>query len=148
MKTAPGRKKVPWWVRVARSVGVLQMPLGDRGERAAARFLRKKGLKLIARNRVHGKGEIDIIALDANDLVFIEVRTRRSDAYMTPEQSIRYWKRKTLTSTVRRLMRKQKARDTDRLRARIDVVAVIWPVGAKRPKEIRWHRGVVAVATW
>jgi putative endonuclease len=145
MKTAPGRRKVGWWVRVGRSLGVLERPLGDRGEIAAAKYLRKRGVRIVARNRVKGKGEIDLIGIEAEFVVFVEVRTRRSEAYMRPENSIRYWKRKTIVATVRALMRRHSKVG---LRPRIDVVAVVWPRGEKRPREIRWHRGVIAASSW
>jgi putative endonuclease len=51
--------------------------IGNLGEKFALEFLQKKGYKLIEKNWRHGKtGEIDIIFLDNNDLVFVEVKTR------------------------------------------------------------------------
>ncbi|HUO07258.1 MAG TPA: YraN family protein [Phycisphaerae bacterium] len=145
MRTAPGRKKVSWVGWLAQRVGLRRMPLGDRGEIAAAKFLRKQGVKIVARNRVHGKGEIDLIGIEGEFLVFVEVRTRRSEGYMRPEDSIRYRKRKKLVGTVRGLMRRHWKKG---LRPRIDVVAVVWPAGERRPAEIRWHRGVIGVGGW
>lgn len=52
--------------------------LGDFGERVAAHRLEAAGLQIVGRNvRVPG-GEIDIVARDGDDLVFVEVRTRRA----------------------------------------------------------------------
>jgi putative endonuclease len=62
--------------------------LGDSGERVAALFLEQRGYKIIARNFRTRLGEIDLIAEDADGLVFIEVRTRRGDAAGTPEESL------------------------------------------------------------
>ncbi len=145
MREAPGRKRRTFWQRAGQAIGILPRPLGDRGEAYAARFLRKQGMKIIARNRTHGKGEIDLIAIDGNHLVFIEVRTRSSQNYMTPENSIRYGKRKKLIATVRALLR---THGRDGLTPRIDVIAIIWPKDAKKPTTVRHHRGVIPVAAW
>lgn len=52
--------------------------LGAAGEAVAARFLRARGYRILARNRRSEGGEIDIIARDpAGPIVFVEVRTRR-----------------------------------------------------------------------
>ena len=63
-------------------------PLGERGENLAARELRDKGYKIIARNFKCVMGEIDIIARDGKTLVFVEVKTRASDDSVTPEEQI------------------------------------------------------------
>lgn len=51
--------------------------LGRRGEDAAAEHLRRRGLEILARNVRTAAGEIDIIALDADVVVFVEVKARR-----------------------------------------------------------------------
>ena len=50
---------------------------GNFGEDAAAKLLKKKGYKILARNHVEGDGEIDIIAADSEFTVFVEVKTRK-----------------------------------------------------------------------
>lgn len=54
----------------------LKRLLGDRGERSAAKYLRKNKYKVLHRNYVIGKLEVDIIAENADHLVFAEVKTR------------------------------------------------------------------------
>jgi len=51
---------------------------GDAGERAAARFLRRLGFKIVCRQYRNEFGELDLIAIDGDWLVFVEVNTRRS----------------------------------------------------------------------
>ncbi len=51
--------------------------LGRRGEQLAARSLRARGFRLLARNARTARGEIDLIAFDGIALVFVEVKTRR-----------------------------------------------------------------------
>jgi putative endonuclease len=62
--------------------------LGQRGEDIAVACLRRSGYAIVARNWRCAVGEIDIIARDGECLVFVEVRTRRGDAYGSPEESI------------------------------------------------------------
>ena len=120
-------------------------PLGERGEACAAKYLKRKGYRLIVRNRRHKEGEIDLIVMNKEFLVFVEVRTRSSQDFMTPEMSIRKDKRETVIRTVRRLIRKHK---TAGLRPRIDVIAIIWPEGAKEPSIVRHHEGAIRLAIW
>lgn len=62
--------------------------LGNFGERVAASHLESKGYEILERNWSTREGEIDIIASRGTDLVFVEVRTRRSRSFGTPEESV------------------------------------------------------------
>jgi putative endonuclease len=62
--------------------------LGDWGEDAAGRFLEKQGFQILDRNYRCRWGEIDLVAQDGDDLVFVEVRTRKSKLFGTPQESI------------------------------------------------------------
>ena len=64
--------------------------LGENGENIAAEYLKKKGYKIIERNRHFSRScEIDIIALDKkNTLVFVEVKTRKTDLCGNPLEAI------------------------------------------------------------
>lgn len=63
-------------------------PLGKQGESIAARHLKRAGYKILTKNAVCGKYEIDIIARDGDTIVFVEVKTRRSNAFLDPEANI------------------------------------------------------------
>lgn len=70
--------------------------VGRQGEEISCRFLQKQDYKIIDRNfRIRG-GEIDIIAIDGNTLVYVEVKTRTSHRFGLPEESITYNKLKFL----------------------------------------------------
>ena len=73
--------------------------LGKWGEDVAARFLQQKGLKILERNWRCEEGELDIIALEGDTVVVVEVRTRTSDAYGAPEESLTYHKRRHLENS-------------------------------------------------
>jgi putative endonuclease len=143
-----GRKLEPpvgWWQRLLALLRLKEMSLGDRGEAYAARYLKKRGMRIIARQRRAKGGEIDLIALEDTWVVFVEVRTRTSESFMTPEQSVRYWKKRAVTRTARNLMRRHMNKG---FTPRGDLVAIIWPAGAKEPTEVRHHKGVLPVARW
>lgn len=72
---------------------------GIKGEDHAVQFLKNKGYKIIDRNfRIRG-GEIDIIALDEDTLVFVEVKARHTREFGSPLEAITYWKLKSLVKT-------------------------------------------------
>ncbi|MEK7756799.1 MAG: YraN family protein, partial [Planctomycetota bacterium] len=53
--------------------------MGRQGERAAARYLRRRCYRILARNYRCFAGEIDLIASQAATIVFVEVKTRQPD---------------------------------------------------------------------
>lgn len=61
---------------------------GSRGEQLAADYLDRAGLTVLERNFRCRAGEIDLVAQDGNELVFVEVRTRVGSAFGTPEESV------------------------------------------------------------
>lgn len=62
--------------------------IGKEGEDIAAKYLKEKGFEIIARNYHYSHGEIDIIANDKNQLVFVEVKSRINLDYGEPEYAI------------------------------------------------------------
>ncbi|MDD2234064.1 MAG: YraN family protein [Desulfitobacteriaceae bacterium] len=98
--------------------------LGQEGEDYAANFLVEAGLIIIKRNYRCPKGEIDIIARDQQDLVFVEVRTRSSEVRGWGEESITGLKRRRLQSIVSYFLLEQGYRAWPRMR--FDLVALRW----------------------
>jgi putative endonuclease len=74
-------------------------PRGEHGESLAAEFLRGEGLTITARNYSCRFGEIDLIARDGNTVVFVEVRSRASNAFGGAAASITAAKREKLLKT-------------------------------------------------
>lgn len=72
---------------------------GRSGEETAVIYLQKKGYKIIGRNFKSKFGEIDIVALDGNVLVFVEVKTRWSREYGYPEEAVTPWKLRSIIKT-------------------------------------------------
>jgi putative endonuclease len=94
---------------------------GESGERVAEKFLTEKGFRLIERNYRYERGEIDLIFDDHGILVFIEVKTRSSDAYGEPEDSITPRKRKKIRKVAEAYLWKKNIKDTE---CRFDVGAI------------------------
>lgn len=117
-------------------------PLGARGEAAAAGFLERLGYRIVARNvrapigRTRAgalvRGELDIVAFDGDTLVFVEVKTRTSDALAEPESAVTQSKRRRLIRTARRYRRLVGPFEAP---FRFDVVGVVWRENL--PPEIR-----------
>lgn len=74
-------------------------PIAIKGEDLATIFLKKKGYRIIERNFRKGYGEIDIVAVKDNTLVFVEVKTRTGNLYGSPLEQISYFKLKSLVKT-------------------------------------------------
>jgi len=69
---------------------------GNEGEEHAATYLKKNGLRVIDRQWTCSFGEIDLVCKEKDEWVFVEVKSRRSDAYGYPEESVNASKRKHL----------------------------------------------------
>lgn len=76
--------------------GESERGLGHYGEELAAALLQERGMIILARNWRRREGEIDIVAKEGEDFVFVEVKTRRSHRYGWPEDSISQRKIKKL----------------------------------------------------
>jgi len=95
--------------------------LGAGGERLAATWLLARGMRVLERNWRCSYGELDIIAEDGPEIVFVEVKTRRGQAMGTPEDAITPTKRKRLVASAQSYLLEHGWEDR---MFRIDVVAV------------------------
>lgn len=94
---------------------------GALGEKIAAEFLRKNGYNILTKNYRCQEGEIDIIAERQETLVFIEVRTKRSWRFGSPEESITQIKKERLKTLAERYGQEHEGLPSN---WRIDLVAV------------------------
>ena len=94
---------------------------GILGEKLAGDFLKKRGYRIVETNYRCPEGEVDIIARHKNFLVFIEVRTKTSLKFGSPEESITPAKKERLRAVASHY---QQAHDSLPQSWRIDVVAV------------------------
>ena len=98
-----------------------RLSLGRWGEEQAVIFLRRLGMKIVERNFRAPVGEIDIIARQGRTLVFIEVKTRRSSAFGTPQEAVGPTKQRQIVRTAQWYLGDGQWR---RLQPRFDVIAV------------------------
>jgi putative endonuclease len=120
-----------------------QRGVWKRGERAAARAMRRAGCRVIARNLVLGPGEIDLLCFDkrAEEFVVVEVKARidHGDG-RRPEDAITAAKKRKLVQLVRALQREERVRGRA---IRVDVVAVVFAPGVRKAMSVtRYERAV------
>jgi len=106
------------------------LALGKRGELLAAELLKRRGLRLLARNYRCPVGEVDLIVLDkstrrefgAETIAFVEVKTRSSDRYTDPAAAVNAEKRRRLRKVAGYYLA---GRNADGFNVRFDVVSIV-----------------------
>jgi len=132
--------------------------LGEQGEALAAKYLVKNGYRLVLSNfkvpvgrnskGVSVTGEIDIIALDGETLVFIEVKTRRSDEFTPVITAVDTRKQRQIIRTAKVYRKIFGIRD---MPYRYDVVTVLMPKHAEPTIELTkgfWSESKFRKRTW
>ena len=99
-----------------------RLALGAWGEDQAVEYLRQQGIKIIERNFRTPVGEIDIIARHKSVLLFVEVKTRRSNAFGTPQEAVGPRKQRQIIRTAQWYLQNHK---NIKLQPRFDVVAIL-----------------------
>lgn len=95
--------------------------LGIKGENIAKEFLIKEGFRILETNWRYGKDEVDVIAIDQQQLVFVEVKTRSNNYFGDPEMAITKSKQRFLIRAAQAYIFKK----NNHLEARFDVVSII-----------------------
>jgi putative endonuclease len=106
------------------------LPLALRGERAAERYLARRGYKIVARRDRWRRGELDLVAVEGRTVVFVEVKTRRSVDHGRPAEAITPEKQRRLTRSALLYLRTHGLLECQ---ARFDVVAILWAESQRRP---------------
>ena len=108
-------------------MSLMRISTGKRGEELAAAYLAEAGYRIVERNYRCIFGEIDIVAEEGETLVFVEVKSRRSEAYGDPQLAVGYEKQKKISRIAMHYLEEKRLR---RRPARFDVVAVkLLPAG-------------------
>ena len=121
------RRQKPMWFRRK------PVPLGTRGERLAAKALRRAGFKILARNARLGRYEIDLIAREGDTTAFVEVKTRRTGEPVRPEDNVGPAKRRHIQTAARIYADRE---NDPEMYYRFDIVAVVLPEHGKPQIEI------------
>ncbi len=98
--------------------------LGARGEDAAAKFLKRNGFKILARNVQLSRYEIDIIAREGDTIAFVEVKTRTSDSIAVPEANVDARKQRHIRRAAHTYIAKH---GDDETYYRFDIASVLLP---------------------
>jgi putative endonuclease len=115
----------PWWRRW----------FGNRSERTAGQFLRRLGYRLLEHNFSCELGEIDIVALDGECIVFVEVRSTEGPDTQAPAQSVDRKKQDRLTRLALYYLKMHGLLDCP---ARFDVLAISWPANQSEPVVVHY----------
>jgi putative endonuclease len=102
-------------------LSLLKKLLGREGEDLAARFLTKRGYRILERNYRTRSGEIDLVALHDGAVVFVEVKTRTSDAFGAPELAVNPRKQQRMVKAALGYLKYKKLHQVP---CRFDVVAI------------------------
>jgi len=102
-------------------VSLLKRLLGREGEDLAARFLEKRGYRILDRNYSTRSGEIDLVALHEGAVVFVEVKTRTSNAFGAPELAVDPRKQRRMVKAALGYIKYKKLHQVP---CRFDVVAI------------------------
>ncbi len=110
----------------------LHLRLGELGEKAAKKYLKRQGLKHLTSNYRSPRGEIDLVFRDNDCLVFVEVKTRSSEEWTRPADAVDKRKRRLLSQAALDYLRLLK---NPQVKFRFDIVEVLLEDGQVR--EIR-----------
>lgn len=112
--------------------------IGKRGEQAAARLLRQKGLIVVAEGETDKAGEIDLIAIDRRRqiIVFAEVKTLTTTKPGHPADRVDENKQARITRAAMRYLKRKRLLGYT---CRFDVIAVWWPRNTPSPQRIEHY---------
>jgi putative endonuclease len=106
---------------------------GQRSEKAAARFLRKQGFRILAVNLEDAHGEIDLLTLspDRKMLVVVEVRSVSAPDPQLAADSVNRAKQKKVADATRRFLSRHRLHG---IPLRFDILALAWPIAEPEPR--------------
>ena len=123
-----------------------QKTLGQRGEAAAVRYLRRRRYKIIALgDRLKHRDELDIVAVRDKTIVFVEVKTRSSAEIAHPAEAVDAAKQRRLTKLAVTFLKRHRLLDYP---ARFDIIAVTWPPSKRRPQIEHIQNAFEATGQW
>ncbi|MBQ8968529.1 MAG: YraN family protein [Bacteroidaceae bacterium] len=94
---------------------------GRWGEEVAADYLESKGYRILERDWRSGHRDIDIVARNVDSVIFVEVKTRRTNDFGEPYEAVNYQKKRNLLSAINHYI-KYKHLD---LHARFDIISIV-----------------------
>ena len=105
--------------------------IGSIGEDMAVEFLKSRGVKILERNYQNRFGEIDIIGMEDNTLLFIEVKYRKNESFGYPLEAVGFAKREKIRKMARIFLNENRYY---RYNIRFDCIGIIG-------SQIEWIKG-------
>jgi len=116
-----------------------KIKIGKFGQQLAGQFLQNRNYQILAENYYSRVGEIDIIAQKDEQIVFIEVKTRTTENFGTPEEAVDDKKRNKMYDTALKYLSENKV-DHDNFR--LDMIAIIIDQDNMKA-QIRHHQNIL-----
>jgi len=132
MPPQPRFTRWPWWRRW----------FGQRSERAAARYLRRHGHRILQQNVNDGQGEIDLLTIEGDTLVVVEVRSTENRDLQSVAASVNREKQKRLTNAILRFRQRRRLHDVP---IRFDVLVIAWPAAEREPRVLHFRNAFPAI---
>lgn len=120
-----------WFKKLLKESRGIRQQFGNQGETEAARYLEGLGYKILHRQLRGVYGELDLVALDRETIVFVEVKTRASTAVGHPTESVTPAKQKKITRSALAFLKQNHWLNR---KARFDVISIIWPKAGQTPQ--------------
>ncbi len=109
------------------------LEFGKMGEQMAAKYLTDKGYIILEHNYRRGHLEIDLIALDGDELVIVEMKSRAYDTILQPEDAVDHKKRLALIRLANEYVKTHNRKEN----VRFDIVTVVSKEGGAEIKHIK-----------
>jgi len=127
-------------------MGLKSLLQGKQAERIAARYLRKQGLTLLALNQRYKCGEIDIIAKDADNHIFVEVKYRSNSSHGKPAEMVSRNKQAKLVKAAKIWLKKNDPHFASG--CRFDVIAITADGKTNKGEDIQWLKNAFSPEPW
>lgn len=118
--------------------------LGATAENAAARFLQAQGYGIVAQNFNSPYGEIDVIAVKDQLLLFVEVRHRKAKAQVSAAESVTLAKQRKIIRTAEFFLQQVQASSYQHFNMRFDVITSSLSTASQR--KLEWIEGAFYAA--
>ena len=109
------------------------LEFGKMGEQMTARYLTDKGYIILEHNYRRGHLEIDLIALDGDELVIVEVKSRAYDNILQPEAAVDHKKRQALIRLANEYVKSHNRKEN----VRFDIITVVSKEGGAEIKHLK-----------
>ena len=113
--------------------------LGNWGEQKASEYLSKKSIDIFGRNVRTKYGEIDLIGMEGDEIIFFEIKTRKSKRFGYPEISVNKNKQQRLIEAAQAYMSENEINIHN---WRIDVISI--SIDSHEKAEIQWFKNAIS----